>query len=358
MFMDRTLYKIFSYSFYDRLLSIRIEIPPHNHIADTVDCDSFAFPVSRKGMVFDMGLTVGKISGTSNGYMKIDLYNRDGSYAGSMAVSTSKTRAEKKKKTSGSSQQKYKKLQYNFKRLSNQILLTKTSTNARKLVTKAKFQIADLKMKLQSGEYSYEEIHNAIVHAEKIARVAKKRMKNLEEEEYIEKTGRRDNGDFEEMKEKQEEQEDEILDISGMDEEQIQRLMQELQQEMEKIEDELEKALEETENLLEDFVQGSKMQMDPKDLEQLKKKHRSDELRDIMKADMEYLKALFNRLAKEKEAAASGSSGNYDNYSDSSGDINMSGVSLEIGGTDIPVQTSAVAPVEVAVAGTTVDVTV
>lgn len=305
-------------------------------------------------MVIDMGLTVGKITGSSDGYIKIELYNRDGSSAGTMTVSTSKTRAEKSKKSSKAAQKKPKKLQYNFKRLSSQIMRTKTSVNAKQLVTKAKFQIVDLRMKLISGDYDYSEIHNALVHAEKIARVAKKRMKNLEQEEYIEKTGRNDKMDLEEMQEKQEEQREEILDTTGMSREEMEQLMQKLQEEMERIEDELEEAIKETENLMEELVQGSKMQMDPKDLEQLKKKHRSEELRDIMKADMEYLKALFNKLAKEKESAGSSSSGNYNNSDNPYG--NISGVSLEIGGVDVPVEMAAEAPVEVA--GANVNVTV
>ena len=308
-------------------------------------------PVERYGIV--MGMTVGKISVDNKDYMKIDLYNKDGSYAGSMAVSTS--RSSKSKKTSKTGQKKYKKLQYNFKRLSNQIMRAKTSVNAKQIVTKTKFQIADLKMKLISGDYNYEEIHNALIHAEKIARVAKKRMKNLEEEEYIQKTGRND-ADIEEMQKKQEKNNEEILDTTGMSQEEMERLAQELQEEMERIEAELEKTLKESERLMEDFVQGSKMQMNPEDLEQLKKKHRADEMRDIMKADMEYLKALFNRLAREKEAAANGSS-NSSNDSDSSGNLSISGVSLEIGGIDVPVEMAAeAAPVEVA--GTNVDVTV
>ena len=307
-------------------------------------------------MVIVMGMTVGKITGSSDGYMKVELYNRDGSYAGTMTVSTSKT--SKSKKTSKSAQKKYKKLQYNFKRLSNQIMRTKTSTNAKQLVTKAKFQIADLRMKLLSGDYNYQDIHNALVHAEKIARVAKKRMKNLEEEEYIEKTGRREDPNSEELKEKQEDQnkQEEIIDTTGMSQEELEKLAQELQEEMERIEDELEEVMQKAEQLMEEFVQGSKLQMDPKDLEELKKKHRAEELRDIMKADMEYLKALFNKLAREKEAAGSSSSGSSENSSDSSGGINITGVSLEIGGIDIPVETSAQAPVEVA--GASVDVTV
>lgn len=307
-------------------------------------------------MVIIMGLTVGKITGSSDGYMKVELYNKDGSYAGTMTVSTSKT--SKNKKTTKSTQKKYKKLQYNFKRLSNQIMRTKTSTNAKQLVTKAKFQIANLRMKLLSGDYNYEEIHNALIHAERIARVAKKRMKNLEEEEYIAKTGRRKDPNAEELEEKREEEnkQEEILDTTGMSREEMEQLAQELQEEMERIEDELEEVMQKAEQLMEEFVQGSKYQMDPKDLEQLKKKHRAEELRDIMKADMEYLKALFNKLAREKEAAGNSSSGSADNSSDSSGGINISGISLEIGGVDIPVEASVQAPVEVA--GASVDVTV
>lgn len=300
-----------------------------------------------------MGLTVGKITGTSDGYMKVDLYNRDGSYAGSMAVSTSRTRTSKKKNVSKTGQKKYKKLQYNFKRLSNQIMRSKTSVNAKQMVTKSKFQIADLRMKLISGDYDYSEIHNALVHAEKIARVAKKRLKNLEEEENIEKTGQKGMTDPEEMR--TEKDEEEIIDTTGMSQEEMKQLVQQLQEEMERIEEELEDALKETEKFLEEFVQGSSQQMDPADLEQLKKKHRAEELRDIMKADMEYLKALFNKLAKEKESAGSSSSGTSNDSDNSYG--NISGVMLEIGGVDIPVEAvTEAAPVEVA--GANVDVTV
>lgn len=303
-----------------------------------------------------MGMTIGKISSSNNGSMKIDLYNRDGSYKGTMTVSTSRTRTSKSKRTSKTGQKKSKKLNYNFKRLSNQIMRTKTSVNAKQLVTKTKFQIADLRMKLVSGDYDYTEIHNALVHAEKIARVAKKRMKNLEEEEYLEKTGRNKKMDIEEMQEKLDEQNEEILDTTGMSREEMEQLVQELQEEMERIEDELEKAMEEAENLMEEFVQGSKKQMDPADLEELKKKHRAEELRDIMKADMEYLKALFNKLAKEKESAANGSIGNSNDSDNSYG--NISGVSLEIGGVDIPVETAVAEAASVEAAGSNVDVTV
>ena len=73
--------------------------------------------------------------------------------------------------------------------------------------------------------------------------------------------------------------------------------------------------------------------MTAEDLEQLKVKHRSDEARDILQADLKYLKALFDRLQSEKENGGNVSmSGNYD-----------SGVSLSLGGgMDMPIMTQEV----------------
>lgn len=297
-----------------------------------------------------MSMTIGK---SNPNITRIELRNRDGSYAGTLTISKPRKKTTSKAKSiSMPAKKKYKKLNYNFKRLSNQILQTKTSINAKQLTTKTKFQIADLRMKLISGDYNYTEIHNALTHAEKIARVAKKRLKNLQQEESIEKTGRTGFTDAEEMEEQNDEQE-EILDTTGMSEEEMKRLMQELQEEMERIEDELEEAMKSAENLMEEFAQSDNQQMNPHDLELLKKKHRAEEIRDIMKADMEYLKAIFDKLTREKESGAGGIEGSSDSSSDSSG--NASGVSLELGGVEIPVDAATEAPVEVA--GANVDVT-
>ena len=296
-----------------------------------------------------MSMMIG--TGTSD-VTRIEMYNRDGSYAGTMTISKprkSTTSSSGTRSVSMAGKKKRKKLQYNFKRLSNQIMRTKTSINAKQLTTKAKFQIADLRMKLISGDYDYVEIHNALTHAEKIARVAKKRLKNLQEEENIEKTGRQGLTDPEEMKTEKEE-DDEIIDTSSMSKEELEQLAKELQEEMEKIEKELEEAIKSQDDLMEEFVQGSNRQMEPHDLEMLKKKHSADEMRDIMKADMEYLRALFDKLSKEKETAPS-ALGN--DSSDSSSDSGSAGVSLQIGGIDIPVQ-NVEAPLEIA--GTNVDV--
>ena len=106
---------------------------------------------------------------------------------------------------------------------------------------------------------------------------------------------------------------------------------------MEKLEmsaDEMMEMAEETVELdeeLDEMAEALSGTMTPEDLEQLKVKHRSDEARDILKADLKYLKALFDRLQSEKENAGKANfSGSYD-----------SGVSLSLGGgMDMPVMTT------------------
>lgn len=91
--------------------------------------------------------------------------------------------------------------------------------------------------------------------------------------------------------------------------------------------------------------------MDPEDLEQMKKKHRSEELRKIMEADMKYLKAMFEKMAKEQQSG--GSIGNSCSDSRESGSVgyDTSGVSLQLGGVDIPVDTQMVDAVELVEGG-------
>ena len=286
-------------------------------------------------MGMGVGLGIGTVSHSKNSNVtRIELKNKDGSSAGTLTIH----RATVKKKP--------KRLRYNFKRLSNQIMQSKSSMSAKQLTTKTKFQIVDLRLKLGSGDYDYTEIHNALKHAERIARVAKKKLKHLQEEEYYQKTG----GKLTAQEDEEMENDSEALtniDTSGMSQEEMERLMKQIQEEMEKIEEEIEEAMD-SQDFLDEFMQGFDEDMSPKDLEALKKKHRAEEMRDIMEADLEYLKAFFDKLSKEKEEGAPGS---YDSSSESSG--NITGVSLELGGMEIPVE-AAEAPVPVE--GANVDV--
>ena len=73
------------------------------------------------------------------------------------------------------------------------------------------------------------------------------------------------------------------------------------------------------------------------DLELMKKKHRADEMRAIVEADMKYLKFMFDKLEKERQS----NNNSISSYSSVSYDSNSSAndsVSLELGGVDIPVE--------------------
>lgn len=243
----------------------------------------------------------------------------DGSVVASMSIS--KPGSKKKKR-----------LQYNFKQLSKQILQTKTPISARQVVTRARSQVVNLRKKLNSDDYDYSEVRHALIHAEKIARIAKKRMKHLQEEENIAKKGgicegdQVDNSeDFDKLLESEDAQE--------ISEEKMQEIMEYLEEQLR----ELEEAIADgtgLEELAEEMMPLQNQEMDPADLELLKKKHRSEELREIMEADMKYLKALFDKLEREKQEGASGLRSNTDF------NTNNSGVSLELGGVDIPVEAS------------------
>ena len=60
---------------------------------------------------------------------------------------------------------------------------------------------------------------------------------------------------------------------------------------------------------LDEMTEAFAGNMSPEDLEEMKKKHRAAEQRDILKADLKYLKALFDKLSRDKEqvSPASGS---------------------------------------------------
>lgn len=280
---------------------------------------------------------------------RIEMRHADGTSAGSISITQ-----PAKKKT--------KKLQYNFKEISTRIMQAKTSGNASRVLTSARSRVAMLKRKQQSGEYDDRDLRHAIIHAEAIARVAKKRVKHLREEENVKRQG----GPCEaEIEDRQENEEIDQLIADGNAEgsgEDVRKELQELKREYRKLMREAQQMLEESvqeagglEELSEEILETVSDDMDPADLELMKKKHRAKEMREIMEADMKYLKAVFDKLAKEKQENSSGGTGGIGDGSDSY--VNDSGVALELGGADIPVQLT---PVDAAalVEGGTIDASV
>lgn len=286
-----------------------------------------------------------------------------------------------KKNTNKSSMKKLKRLQYNMKQISAKIMRSKTSGSAKAAVISAKRKVAELKRKLKTGEYDDSALEAAIVHAMKIERVAKKHAKHIQEEEMAKKGGICNDKLDEEREKKTDGMTQDGLEealeryFEGSEDagecmeevnaeiarEMMRRLQEQMQEEiqaqmqesMRRITQEtMEAAMEETakaggfEELTESLsaVTGD---MDPEDLEELKKKHRSEELKEIAEADMKYLKAMFDRLQSEKESA-SGSSG----FSSGAAAPVSGGVTLELGGADMPVEAQVMPDVS---CGTAID---
>lgn len=235
--------------------------------------------------------------------------NQDGSVAGTIRIKKSA-----KKKT--------KRLNYKFKYISTKILLSKTSDSAGKALATAQTNLGVLYRKLKTGQFDEKEVELAIIHAKKLERAARKKLKHLQEEENAKqqgfcqnKTNENEISGLEDSKEDQ--KKDKVPEVS---EEELRKLVNELQKLMEET---MKETMEQT---ADELIGSVHRDMNEDDLERLKKKHRAKELQEILEADMKYLKAFFNKLQKEKEESSKS------HYS-------SEGVSLEISGSEMPVQT-------------------
>lgn len=220
---------------------------------------------------------------------------------------------------------KLKKLKYHFKDISSKILRSKTSTTARQVASQARREVLRLKREKQNGSYDNEEIDAAITHAKAMERVAKKKVKHLEEEEMAKASGGLCAGSLVEEEETEKICEDkyesvdnsaDITDNYRNEQKYSQILdeisaifsdMDELTTEMfEEISGEMKEMFEDMEfDELSDELLSVKGDMDPADLKAMKMKHRNKEMKDIVKADAEYLKAVFDHLEKIKDSGAS-----------------------------------------------------
>lgn len=262
--------------------------------------------------------------------------------------------------TSKDTSNQLKKLKYSFKSISTKLIRSKTSVAARQVLGEAKREVLRLKRQKQSGMYDSEEIEAAISHAKAIERVAKKKVRHLEEEELAKACGACSDrleeyqsdleDEWEEQDTRDEEQDDYIseddltdfetgTELSALDEheyslpdvgglyaqtnsyfENMEAMTLELENLTSEMMDEMTEGMKDllSEMGLDelfDVFSDVKQDMDPADLKLMKIKHRTKELKEIAKADAEYLKAVFDHLEKQKGGStvtlgSSGSSGN------------------------------------------------
>jgi hypothetical protein len=265
-------------------------------------------------------------------------------YANQLKASRTKSKAASLEK---------KKLQYNFKKISSQVVRSKNSVSARKAVQAAKREIMRLKRLKGNGEYDDEELQLAIDHAESMEKVAKKKEIHLEQEEMVERAHKGFGAALEEIEEKKSEEVDEenleekeeLIDPEqelDVDDEylpeydyqyELQIAMEEYQQMMQEISEEIADNTQETavsasdtmSEMMDDFNQEMAEMMedmdlteltetlyapDPnmseEDLKMLKIKHRTKEMKEIAEADRDYLKGMIEHEKNKAQAAATG----------------------------------------------------
>ncbi|ADL35645.1 hypothetical protein bpr_I2915 [Butyrivibrio proteoclasticus B316] len=299
-------------------------------------------------------------SGSSDMYRKLE-YNRWKQEKSKSVVDQSVSYADQlramRKKTKDISNEK-KKLQYNFKKISSQIVRSKNSVSARKAVQAAKREIARLKRLKGSGEYDDEELQLAIDHAKSMEQVAKKKVSHLEQEELVERAHRGFGAALEEIQDKKKEDENENpeelddekleeaaqgLDVDdeyvpeadyqyeleqAIEQQQyaMEQLMENNQQEYEELmaetsSDAMSEMMDEMSQAMEDMMEDLDLtelsqtlyapdpDMSEDDLKMLKIKHRAKEMKEIAEADKEYLKGIMEHEKQKAENAGSMSTG-------------------------------------------------
>ena len=232
-----------------------------------------------------------------------------------------------------------KRLPYSFKQLSREIREVKTSVSARPLVTRIQAKLSWLYKKLRSGEYGDSEITAAILHAAAMEKIAKRKVRHLEEEEEeIRKA------DFSELRAQSRtgsplpsvggreaaENGNTALNAPGEEEEiygkdELEKSLEEnkdisdekMRQMMEEIKELEEELAEDMMSELQDMISSSGKKMSEEEIKELKRDHRNKEDRQLTIADLKYLKALFDRLEQEKRQTSSGIAQSIDNDSGS-----------------------------------------
>lgn len=218
-----------------------------------------------------------------------------------------------------------KHVRYQAKSISSQIVRSKTSTNCRQVVGKARREVVRLKRLRQNEAYDEEELQSAIVHAQAMERVAKKKLRHLEQEEAIRVTKDREaslEGEEERWEsveeepaflesEETEDYEQEELEWSEFEEMTESYLAEEGQEVQSELLEEMEEMLREfTEemglsDLMEELEGAPRREMDEEEFKEFRRKHRLAEMKELVKADSDYLKASFERMQRDSQISGS-----------------------------------------------------
>ena len=206
---------------------------------------------------------------------------------------------------------------YNYKEVAGKIQRAKTSVSAGQAVISAKRKVVEIKRKISTGDGDAEDLQLALTHAKRMEMAARKKKHHLEMEEMAANNIQRDeNASRQEetvkairdslvnaAEEEVSKQEDEIFEnrealaeeLSEDAEETGEGCFEDMVSELNEMISELdEETLEELEKAMEFFedMEILNPHMTREDLDELKRKHRAEEQKVMLKADMDYLKGM------------------------------------------------------------------
>ncbi len=103
--------------------------------------------------------------------------------AGALSIKTAKDAKNRAVAGGRSSSKPTKRLNYNYRDISGQLMRAKKSQSAAMVVARAKSKVSVLARSAASGQYNKKEIANALAHAKRMVRCAQQKTRNLREEE-------------------------------------------------------------------------------------------------------------------------------------------------------------------------------
>ncbi|MBR4542878.1 MAG: hypothetical protein IKO53_01570 [Lachnospiraceae bacterium] len=215
---------------------------------------------------------------------------------------------------------------YNYKEVAGKIQRAKTSVSAGQAVISAKRKVVEIKRKISSGDGDADDLQLALTHAKRMEMAARKKKHHLELEEMASNSIQRDenasrqeetikaikdslvNAGIEDISK----QEDEIFEerealteemsaeIKDSGESYTDDMVSELNELISELDEE---TLEELEKVMEFFEDMEILDphMSREDLDELKRKHRAEEQKAMLKADMDYLKGMIKHQLNKSD---------------------------------------------------------
>ena len=253
---------------------------------------------------------------------------------------------KKQREASNNTALEKKKLKYSFKSISSKIINSKTSVSAREVVSQAKREIQKLKAAKRTGKYDEEELEAALDHAKAMERIARRKARHLEEEEMAKRCssekgrGKEEAVCDEESEEKDDPVKEEIDDLKeeledvekkASDGEYIESedITNEMISEITSGMDEMLSAIEELNDLMNELAENP-VNMDPEDIKAMIVRHRNKEMKEITKADADYLKAIFDHYERVRSGESMSINVTSGGYSEGAVATSMSAGAIDV----------------------------